>query len=200
MPRLLTTSASACKKLIRKAELMGIDTPSLEMQEAQMAALVDIRKKWHIPPAFSVEFVAYYLDRNERLKSMKDSLEHLLDNNKVLLGEQTELRAKYDQLLKESTDEQQTNANLKQTIHKFHSAILSCCSNTRLPNVEDLGKPPMPRPAPTPMMVPTAAALKMGVGFPLNNIPANRNESGKVLSSHAKQGRQPFYYYFMPIY
>ncbi|XP_065156996.1 PHD finger protein 14-like isoform X2 [Atheta coriaria] len=187
MPRLLTTSASACKKLIRKAELMGIDTPSLEMQEAQMAALVDIRKKWHIPPAFSVEFVAYYLDRNERLKSMKDSLEHLLDNNKVLLGEQTELRAKYDQLLKESTDEQQTNANLKQTIHKFHSAILSCCSNTRLPNVEDLGKPPMPRPAPTPMMVPTAAALKMGVGFPLNNIPANRNESGKVLSSHAKQ-------------
>lgn len=68
MPRLLTTSASACRKLLRKAELMGIDTSTLEMQEAQVAALVDIRKKWHIPPAFTVEFIAYYLDRNDRLK------------------------------------------------------------------------------------------------------------------------------------
>jgi hypothetical protein len=52
MPRLLTTSASAYRKLLRKAELMGIDTQALEIQEAQVAALVDVRKKWHIPPAF----------------------------------------------------------------------------------------------------------------------------------------------------
>jgi hypothetical protein len=31
---------------------MGIDTQALEIQEAQVAALVDVRKKWHIPPAF----------------------------------------------------------------------------------------------------------------------------------------------------
>lgn len=36
MPRLLTTSASACRKLILKAELMGIDTAALEFQEAQV--------------------------------------------------------------------------------------------------------------------------------------------------------------------
>jgi len=53
MPRLLTTSASAYRKLLRKAELMGIDTQALEIQEAQVAALVDVRKKWHIPPAFT---------------------------------------------------------------------------------------------------------------------------------------------------
>jgi hypothetical protein len=52
MPRLLTTSASAYRKLLRKAELMGIDTQALEIQEAQVAALVDVRKKWHIPAAF----------------------------------------------------------------------------------------------------------------------------------------------------
>jgi hypothetical protein len=52
MPRLLTTSASAYRKLLRKAELMGIDTQALEIQEAHVAALVDVRKKWHIPPAF----------------------------------------------------------------------------------------------------------------------------------------------------
>jgi hypothetical protein len=99
MPRLLTTSASACRKLLRKAELMGINTMVLEMQEAQTAALVDVRKKWHIPPAFTVEFIAYYLDRNDRLKGMKDTLEKLLDNNRHLLEEQQDLRVKYDEVI-----------------------------------------------------------------------------------------------------
>ncbi|KAJ3640977.1 hypothetical protein Zmor_027508 [Zophobas morio] len=185
MPRLLTTSASACRKLLRKAGLMGINTMVLEMQEAQTAALVDVRKKWHIPPAFTVEFIAYYLDRNDRVKGMKDTLEKLLLSNKELLEEQQDLRVKYDELLKISTEENKKNLNLKQTIHKYHSAILSACPTKNLPNIEDLGKPPVTRTT-QPMMVPTAAALKMGVGFPLNNIiPAGRTD--RVLSSHAKQ-------------
>lgn len=36
MPRLLTTSASAQKKLMKKTELMGIDAAALEFQEAQV--------------------------------------------------------------------------------------------------------------------------------------------------------------------
>lgn len=36
MPRLITTSASAAKKLMRKADLMGIDAAALEFQEAQV--------------------------------------------------------------------------------------------------------------------------------------------------------------------
>lgn len=98
MPRLLTTSASACRKLLKKAELMGINTSALEMQESQLAALVDVRKKWHIPPAFTVEFIAYYLDRNDRLKGMKETLEKLLESNQILLEEQQTLRNKYDQV------------------------------------------------------------------------------------------------------
>lgn len=99
MPRLITTSASACLKLLRKAEQMGIDTTTLELHEAQLAALADIRKKWHIPPAFTVEFIAYYLDRNERLRDMKATLESLMDDNKTLLEEQQKLRAEYDEVI-----------------------------------------------------------------------------------------------------
>ncbi|XP_018578696.1 PHD finger protein 14-like, partial [Anoplophora glabripennis] len=184
MPRLLTTSASACRKLLRKAELMGINTLALEMQEAQAAALVDVRKKWHIPPAFTVEFIAYYLDRNDRLKEMKTTLEKLMEDNKNLLDEQQHLRVKYDEVLKKNTDVTSKNIDLKQNIHKYHSAILSACPTKNLPNIEDLGKPPIAR-APQPMMVPTAAALKMGVGFPLKNIPSGRGD--RVLSSHANK-------------
>lgn len=186
MPRLLTTSASACRKLLRKAELMGIDTCALEMQEAQVAALVDIRKKWHIPPAFTVEFIAYYLDRNDRLKDMKTTLEKHLETNRLLLEEQQTLRTKYDDMLKEKTEETKIGGNLQQIIEKYHATILKMCPNKKLPNIEDLGKPAVIV-APPKMMVPTAAALKMGVGFPLNNIPAGRHD--RVLSSHARQGK-----------
>lgn len=188
MPRLLTTSASACRKLLRKAELMGIDTSALEIQEAQVAALVDIRKKWHIPPAFTVEFIAYYLDRNDRLKDMKNTLEKHLETNRILLEEQQALRTKYDELLKEKGEETKSSTNLQQVVEKYHSTILQVCPTKKLPSIEDLGKP-APVFVPQKMMVPTAAALKMGVGFPLNNVPAGRND--RVLSSHARQGKNP---------
>lgn len=98
MPRLLTTSASVVRKLIHKSELMGIDTAALEFQEAQMATLSDIRKKWHIPPAFSVEFVGYYLDRISRIKEIKESLETQMELNKRLVDTQQVLRDQYDQV------------------------------------------------------------------------------------------------------
>ena len=56
-PRMMTTSASAMTKLLHKAELMGIDT------ESAQASVVDVRRMWHIPPAFSVEFVSYFIGK-----------------------------------------------------------------------------------------------------------------------------------------
>lgn len=127
MPRLLPTSATACRKLLQKAKMMGIDTVALEMQDAQvpkitsqifnrhanvphsisdyflqLAALTDVRKKWHIPPAFSVEFIGYYLERNNRMDTMKHSLEKLIDANTELLSEQKELREEYDAVINHS--------------------------------------------------------------------------------------------------
>lgn len=83
-----------------KAQLMGINTDALEFQETQMAALADVRKKWHIPPAFSVEFVGYYLDRISRLKEIKQNLQDHVDLNKSLVQDQDSLREKYDEVMK----------------------------------------------------------------------------------------------------
>lgn len=96
MSRLLTTSASACKRLLAKAEIMSVDVESLERQEAQIAALTDIRKKWHIAPAFSVEFIGYYLDRISRTKDLKEQLAEMMKNNATLSKEQDTLRTEYD--------------------------------------------------------------------------------------------------------
>lgn len=63
-----------------------------------MAALADVRKKWHIPPAFSVEFIGYYLDRISRLKEIKVSLQDQLELNKKLVDEQQVLREQYEEV------------------------------------------------------------------------------------------------------
>lgn len=58
----------------------------------------DVRKKWHIPPAFSVEFIGYYLDRISRSKDVKTNLQEQLELNKKLVSEQQMLREEYDEV------------------------------------------------------------------------------------------------------
>ena len=71
LPRLLTTSASAIRKIQRMGVLQGIDIERQQRQELQMMAVAEVRKKWHLPPAFNVEYVAYYEDRNNRILDLK---------------------------------------------------------------------------------------------------------------------------------
>ncbi len=60
MPRLLTTSPSAIKRLIRKAELLGL-SPQTHIPSHEVG---DVRRKWHVPPAFSIEYIGYYIGLN----------------------------------------------------------------------------------------------------------------------------------------
>lgn len=48
MPRLLPTSATACRKLLHKAKMMGIDTVALEMQDAQVILVTKLVCKLYI--------------------------------------------------------------------------------------------------------------------------------------------------------
>ena len=60
LPRPLTSSASAIRKLMRKAELMGISTDIFPVDTADTNASMDGRRK-HKQPALTADFVNYYL-------------------------------------------------------------------------------------------------------------------------------------------
>lgn len=202
MSRALITNAAAVKKLTRKTELMEIDSVALEFQEAQIASLTDIRKKWHIPPAFSTEFVGYYLDRSIRMREMKTNLEQQVECNKSLLEQQSILRVKYDDAIKVNQDVQQKQKDLVLEIEQLHNAILTISPNKQLQSIESLANPPASAltkhhtetgtavssphsssqmQTSRPMSVPTAAALKQGVGFPLNSL--RKDDTGRILST-----------------
>ncbi|XP_046963104.1 PHD finger protein 14 isoform X6 [Vanessa cardui] len=193
MARMVYSSAGAMRKFQRKAQCMGVDTHALEFQDAQMAALKDVSRRWHVPPAFSVEFVGYYLERNTRVTSLRKSLERLTKENEKLVVDDEKLRTDYDEASKENTDVLAELASTRQGLQKIYDAIIALSPKKTIPTImEDkpLIPPTVPRSTPkvTPQQlhkrsisVPTAAALKMGVGFPLSDNPDARQ--GKVLST-----------------
>lgn len=79
-------------------------------------------------------------------------------------------------------------------IEKYHSTIRALCPNKSLPSSESLTQTPSKISKPTaiapparPMSVPTAAALKMGVGFPLTNLPGVSEDTNRILSTQCLQ-------------
>lgn len=139
---------------------------------------------------------------------MKSNLEQQVEVNKSLLEQQSTYRIKYDDTIKVNQDAQQRQKDLITEIEQLHNAILSISPTKQLVVVDNIGKPPMsPQPiakhhsstatasAPTllsstpppqmitsrTMSVPTAAALKQGVGFPLNTL--RKDETGRILST-----------------
>lgn len=65
LPRPLTSSASAIRKLMRKAELMGISTDIFPVDTSDTNASMDGRRK-HKQPALTADFVNYYLGEKRR--------------------------------------------------------------------------------------------------------------------------------------
>lgn len=53
---------------------MAVDVEGEELREAQLSALTEIPRKWHLPPAFSVEFVAYVVDRERRIARLREQV------------------------------------------------------------------------------------------------------------------------------
>ncbi|EDW12962.1 PHD finger protein 14 [Drosophila mojavensis] len=188
MSRLLTSSASACRRLLAKAEFMAVDVQHLEQREAHIQALQDIRKKWHIAPAFSVEFTAYYMDRIVRMAEFKQQQQQLVQHNAALSQAQDVLRAKYDNALEERKQVKATRDALVASIKSLHSSLSQLCPALSLPPVEVIARPlpeQLPKvttPPQRPISVPTAAALKMGVGFPLAHL-GNKLDNSRMLST-----------------
>lgn len=87
----------------------------------------------------------------------------------------------------------QGDANIE-AVEKLHTALRTLCPNKTLVPIDNIGRsmatatPPVDvQPISRPMAVPTAAALKMGVGFPLTNLPGTADDSNRVLSTQCRE-------------
>uniref|UniRef100_G3N477 PHD finger protein 14 n=1 Tax=Gasterosteus aculeatus TaxID=69293 RepID=G3N477_GASAC len=97
LPRPLTSSASAIRKLMRKAELMGISTDIFPVDTSDTNASLDGRRK-HKQPALTADFVNYYLERNMRMIQIQDNISEQKNLKDKLESEQEKLHVEYNKV------------------------------------------------------------------------------------------------------
>uniref|UniRef100_A0A8D0LBQ9 PHD finger protein 14 n=1 Tax=Sphenodon punctatus TaxID=8508 RepID=A0A8D0LBQ9_SPHPU len=98
LPRPLTSSASAIRKLMRKAELMGISTDIFPVDTSDTSSSVDGRRK-HKQPALTADFVNYYLERNMRMIQIQENMAEQKTIKDKLENEQEKLHVEYNKKL-----------------------------------------------------------------------------------------------------
>ncbi|CAG2166972.1 unnamed protein product [Oppiella nova] len=128
IPRLLQTCPSVMKRLIRKAELLGL-SPQTHIISHEVG---DVRRKWHVPAAFSVEFISYYIDRNNRMSSMQKRSEELIVQNNQLKETEKTTRLAYDKCLQELEPIKEESDGLRTHIKNYFN-ILNQLSEQNIP-------------------------------------------------------------------
>ncbi|KAM4688623.1 PHD finger protein 14 isoform 2-T3 [Discoglossus pictus] len=112
LPRPLTSSASAIRKLMRKAELMGISTDIFPVDNSDTTSSVDGRRK-HKQPALTSDFVNYYLERNMRMVQLQEGMSEQKNIKDKLENEQEKLHIEYNKLCEALDDLQNVNNGLR---------------------------------------------------------------------------------------
>ncbi|ELU07972.1 hypothetical protein CAPTEDRAFT_225801 [Capitella teleta] len=143
--RMLHSNPFALKQLTRKAQLMGVNT------QAQSSAK-DVSKKWHIAPAFTADFVSYFLglsskrlltklltqpkrlDRDSRIRRMRKEQKELELQQKTRQKQEKDLRIKYDKLSQELENVKKSTEILRDTGQELYSVL------------QDLAQKPIPLP------------------------------------------------------
>uniref|UniRef100_A0A665WIW9 PHD finger protein 14 n=1 Tax=Echeneis naucrates TaxID=173247 RepID=A0A665WIW9_ECHNA len=112
LPRPLTSSASAIRKLMRKAELMGISTDIFPVDTSDANATMDGRRK-HKQPALTADFVNYYLERNMRMIQIQDNISEQKSLKDKLESEQEKLHVEYNKLCESLEELLNVNGELR---------------------------------------------------------------------------------------
>ncbi|XP_056154344.1 PHD finger protein 14 [Lampris incognitus] len=112
LPRPLTSSASAIRKLMRKAELMGISTDIFPVDTSDTNASLDGRRK-HKQPALTADFVNYYLERNMRMIQIQDNISEQKNLKDKLESEQEKLHVEYNKLCESLEELMSVNGELR---------------------------------------------------------------------------------------
>ncbi|XP_039977440.1 PHD finger protein 14 isoform X7 [Xiphias gladius] len=112
LPRPLTSSASAIRKLMRKAELMGISTDIFPVDTSDANTSMDGRRK-HKQPALTADFVNYYLERNMRMIQIQDNISEQKNLKDKLESEQEKLHVEYNKLCESLEELLNVNGELR---------------------------------------------------------------------------------------
>jgi len=126
MPRLLLTSSKAIRKFQRKAELHEWNMEATEEEEYNKQVVSEIRRRWHIQPAWTVEFVAYYHDRAVRIKEFQENLAGTVMLNNQLREEDDETCLQYRNMMVDGEAGRVLGQEMKTKIQMYKDLLVKC--------------------------------------------------------------------------
>ena len=86
-------------------------------------SIIEAKKKWGVAPAFNLEFVAYYEDREKRIHSLKDQISQSKKNFADLRVEESEVTLKLDKVNKILGDKTEVNDKLRRKVELFRRLL-----------------------------------------------------------------------------
>lgn len=93
--RFMHTSAKLGSGFLLKAERLGVDIVANELEVKHEKIIANVKKKWNVLPAMSVEYAAYYADRENRVASLVEQHQQSSNQNSVLMQNDISLREAY---------------------------------------------------------------------------------------------------------
>ena len=138
LPRLITTSSSAIRKFETMGELQGLSVARQRRQEQDVLSVMDVKKKWHVPPGLNIDYVSYYFDRENRIVDLKKTLEDHIKVQSGLKDREATTRPNFDLVNRKFEVGVDTAMDLRTTEELYRTVLATLCPAQVLPNVPNL--------------------------------------------------------------
>ena len=86
-------------------------------------SIIEAKKKWGVAPAFNLEFVAYYEDREKRIKDLRKQVSQDKIDFEDLKTSELEVTAKFDKMNKLFFESTKTNEKLRRKVELVRSLL-----------------------------------------------------------------------------
>ena len=86
-------------------------------------SIIEAKKKWGVAPAFNLEFVAYYEDREKRIKDLRKQVTQDKLDFEDLRNSESEVTVKFDKMNKLFFDSTKTNEKLRRKVELVRSLL-----------------------------------------------------------------------------
>ncbi len=84
---------------------------------------MEAKKRWHVPPAFSVEFVSYYHDRAARIEELRRRLGERLKEDGHLRDREARTRPNFDLASRRCESARETNEEKRKEVTLFRETV-----------------------------------------------------------------------------
>ncbi|CAL8142083.1 unnamed protein product [Orchesella dallaii] len=125
--RHLHTSARFAHDFLRKTEQLGEDVVALELEVKNEKIFSNIKRKWNVLPAMSVEYAAYYADRENRISSLIEQCDKATKENKDLISKEESMKGIVDTYEVNQDEMREETSSVSKQLETLVSIISSVC-------------------------------------------------------------------------